>query len=304
MNQKFYSLNPQFYLYLWNKDTNLSLHANKNLKNREFEHKLKKALSGWHDHLLFDPAFLENKHFNLYIKKTLEHNIKPTLQITQAYFDKYKDQIQAFSNTYKSQLNFHFIFNDSLKIPFKKLTALASPCSLVCVITKENKKTFLKHNLSKEWLSKTWLYFPYKKHLLDLFLTPRQVYKLISNQPKLPVYPVEIYDSRIPQDMDLEPYILPFAKNELPKRNIYFSIIIPSYNSKTELINTLKHLAEQDFPRDEYEITAVDDGSADEYKTIPKRLCCATPQFKYKSHTLPKSDRKKIWRLPFSRGLS
>ncbi|MCZ0932647.1 MAG: hypothetical protein OXJ52_05810, partial [Oligoflexia bacterium] len=125
MNQKFYSLNPQFYLHLWTEGLG-QLRSNKNLKNADFKHKLKKALSGWHNQLLFDSAFLENPNFNLYIKTALEHNIKPALQITPACFKKHKDQILLFNQSYKNSLDFHFICDDISKIPFKELEVLDS----------------------------------------------------------------------------------------------------------------------------------------------------------------------------------
>ena len=288
MNQKFYSLKPQFYLDLWSGDQAFS---NKNLKDWDFKHKLKKALSGWHSHLLFDSSFLENPNFNYFIKSALaakppafpevkeqnqaekkapetktRSNIKPALQISPAQFQKYKNQILEINKTYKNNLDFHIICGGDKQIPLKELEAFNSSLAFVWLVTRKNKNRLL-NMFSKSFAPysshKNWLYFPYKKHLFDSFLSPRQVYNFIKKCPKIPIYPTEIYDSRIPQDMDLEPCIQPFAQNKLPDNKIYFSVIIPSYNSKAQLINTLKHLAKQVFPRNEYEVIAVDDGSSD-----------------------------------------
>ena len=300
MKQKFYSLKPQFYLHLWDKDIN----SNKKLKTLNFEHKLKKALSGWHNHLLFDPAFLENPHFQLYIKNSLEHNIKPVLQITPALFQKHKDQILQLNTSYKKSLDFHFICEDENQIPIKDLEDLTGSISFVWIITKKNKTTLFKSSFLKQKNNKNWLYFPYKKYLFDPFLTPRQVYKFINKSPKLPVYPVEVYDSRIPQDMDLEPYTQPFIQNSLPNRNIYFSVIIPSYNSKNELINTLKHLAKQDFPRNEYEIIAVDDGSADNTRQALANFVKQHPSLNIKAIHFPRVIERKAEDSRFRAGLA
>ena len=98
------------------------------------------------------------------------------------------------------------------------------------IVTKKNRKILFKQKLPKEFLEKTELYFPYKKCFFDLFLTPKQVYKFIKKQGAVKACQNEIYDSRIEEDMDLEPLYLPFAENKIPKasKNICFSIVIPA----------------------------------------------------------------------------
>ena len=303
--QKFYSLNPQFYFPLFYKNTiGRQFHSNKNLKSLDFKHRLKKAISGRHNCLLFDFSFFENIDFNFYIKQALESNIKAVIQITADSLNIYKDQILSFSKNYKTNIEFHFIFEDIHQIPFKDLESLNSPFFLVYIVTKKNKSIPLSKNFTKESLHKIWLYFPYKKHLFDSFLTPRQVYAFINKDNKLPHYPVEIYDSRIPYDMDLEPYTLPFAENILPKNNIYFSIIIPSYNRKKELINTIKNLARQDFPRNEYEIIAIDDGSNDNTRSALREFVKQSPSLNIKAIHFPRVIEKKSGDCRFRAGLA
>ena len=328
MNDKFYNLNPRFYLDLWDNNINQSF-SNKDLKVWDFKHKLKKAFSGWHNQILFDSAFLENPHFNYFIKNLLEENLteqtekiklKPALQITPAQFKKHKDQILKLHKTYRNNLDFHLICDDDKQIPFKELASLDSPhfessefiekkaqnksLSFVWVVTKKNQAKLLKSPLLKNQSHKNWLYFPYKKHLFDSFLTPRQVYKFIKKFPKTSIYPVEVYDSRIPQDMDLEACIQPFIQNSLPKKNIHFSIIIPSYNSKTQLINTLQHLAKQDFPRNEYEVIAVDDGSSDNTRQAVADFIKQHPSLNIKALHFPRVIERKTGDSRFRAGLA
>ena len=303
--QKFYSLDPQFYFPLFYKDiTNRQLPTNKSLKHLDFEHRLKKALSGRHDCLLFDSSFFENINFDSYIKQALESNIKPAVQITADSLNKYKDQILSFSKNYKANIEFHFIFKNRDQISFKELESLSSPFLLVYIVIKKNKNIPLSKNLTKESFHKIRLYFPYKKHLFDSFLTPRQVYAFINKNNKIPRYPVEIYDSRIPYDMDLEPCALPFVENTLPNNNIYFSIIIPSYNRKTELINTIKNLAKQDFSRNEYEIIAVDDGSNDNTRSALREFVKQNPCLNIKAIHFPRVIEKKSGDSRFRAGLA
>ena len=301
MKPKFYSLNPQFYLHLWNEGIN----SNKKLNTRDFEHKLKKALSGCHSHLLFDSAFLENPNFQFYIKNSLKYNnIKPVLQVTPALFQKHKDQIKQLNTNYKNNLDFHLTCEDKNQIPIKELSTLIDSISYVWIITKQNKTSLLKSDFLNKNNNKSWFYFPYKKNLFDSFLTPRQVYKFIKKAYTIPSYPVEIYDSRIPQDMDLEPCIQPFIQNSLPNKNIWFSIVIPSYNSKNELINTLKHLTKQDFSRNEYEIIAVDDGSLDNTRQALSDFVKQHPSLNIKAIHFPRVIERKAGDSRFRAGLA
>ena len=114
-------------------------------------------------------------------------------------------------------------------------------------------------------LENTELYCPYKRFIKDPFLTPRQMYQFLKKQP-VPLKPFQgnVYDEKIPMDLDLEPVIRPFIKNStVSEKSIQFSVIIPSYNNKNQLLNTLKKLKDQNYPKDRYEIITVDDGSSD-----------------------------------------
>ena len=390
MKLKFYSLKPQFYLDLWDKPhTSPHSFSNKNLKICEFEHKLKKALSGWHNQILFDADFLDNPHFRFFIKSVLESKIpslegmerakaennkaiqatgqiridnklkkqtqnsqiqkqieqpktnkqtdqklgankgnqiqqkreqvsedsqlqktpeqtrenniylKPVLQITARQFNKYKKQILCLNQTFKNNLDFHFIYENDKQIPVKELEVFNNSIFYVQLVTKKSKN---KLDIKKD--NKHWLYFPYKKHLFDPFLTPRQAVKFIKKCPHIPVYPTEVYDSRIPQDMDLEPCILPFTQNSLLNKKIYFSVIIPSYNSKTELINSLKYLAQQDFPRNEYELIAVDDGSSDNTRSALADFVKQHPSLNIKALHFPRVIERKTGDSRFRAGLA
>ncbi|MBC6415919.1 MAG: glycosyltransferase [Bdellovibrionales bacterium] len=249
--QKFYSLNPRFYLK--------SFRENQNLNEIDFKHKLKKALSGWHDTLLFDSSFLDNKNFEKYLLLTKQANLQAVLQICKALLDSYKKQLDFFFRKYPF-LELHVIYEEG---SFNKETLLKfkNRMSLVYVVTKKNRYHFSK---SKDFNFKnTYLYFPYKKRRLDSFLTPRQVYQFIKKEKDFLVYPVDIYDDRLPEDLDLEPLFSPFFETQFSKKQVDFSIVIPCYNSKKQMVNTLKCLSQQDFPKNKYEIIVVDDGSLD-----------------------------------------
>ena len=251
-SQKFYTLNPEFYKELWSS----SKSSNQNLKPKDFEYKLKKALSGWHDRLLFDSAFLNNPFFDSYIQKALDQKIKPALQITN--FQKNKNRIAALIKAYP-ELEVHLILQDHNQVEDFKL--ISQNGFLVYVVTKKNYKKILQGPQKR--LLKSWLYFPYKTKLWDSFLSLTQIYRFIKKWPQVSVYPVDIYDKRIPKDMDLEPITQAFSANRLPDSDIDFSIVIPCYNSEKQIPRTLKALSLQNYPRNQYELIVVDDGSSD-----------------------------------------
>ena len=211
-------------------------------------------------------------------------------------------------------------------------------------MTKKNKKEPVRQKWPKEIFKKTEFYFPYKKSLFDPFLTPRQTYKFIKRQGPLRPCQSEIYDSRIAPDMDLEPITLPFAENKIPAfshnsysraglqaktggstkkagggrgesgkragpyikagKRLLFSVIIPSYNSKTQIINSLKNLALQNFPRNEYEIVLVDDGSEDNTRSAVRNFMRQYPSLNFKAIHFPRAREKSAGEGRFRAGLA
>ena len=376
--EKFYTLNPQFYESLWLSSKSPfsfleQIKANQKLNQIEFKHRLEKAVSSWHSHLLFDEVFLENKNLENYIRWTQKSQIYPVILVSISSFPKYKKKLEKLvtqfsdrfigldnseklkqqqSKTEDFNLEFHFICENN-DFSIEELSAFKNKASLVYVITKKNRNSFLKEgvltskaftseasvngvsetssgvsrreaSISEDFLKsnfgsedsfiknyqnffkKRYLYFPYKSHFKDSFLTSRQVYRFLEKNSKLSPYPVDIYDKRIPKDMDLAPLYTPFFENpdlqarsnlsapSLPKSSfvlnspteslsgsspsvsnsptkslvdssigeeIYFSVVIPCYNSGKQLLNTLRFLTQQDFPKNQYEVIVVDDGS-------------------------------------------
>lgn len=268
-NIKFYNLDPGCSLYPWNKNAPIEQKS-----PLDFQRSLKKALSGNYTGLLFGENILESQQKNNYFQQSLKEGLIPAIQVTCPVFSSKKKMIQELNKQYGSSLFFNMIFDDADKLPIKDIKTFLSQFLFTYIVIKKNKNIFFKQKLSKEALEKTEILFPYKEHFLDPFLTPRQVYKFIKKQGPLKAFQKEIYDSRITQDMDLEPIAKPFLENNTKRqsKNILFSIIIPSYNNKNQLLNTLKSLAGQNYPRNEYEIIIVDDGSTDSTKMAVKEF--------------------------------
>ena len=302
-NKKFYTLNPEFYKELWERDKSSLAQfeplkpSNQSLKPLDFKHRLKKALSGWHKGLLFDSAFLHNSFFDSYIEQALKQDIKPALQISFPRFLKQKKQIENLIKKYP-KLEVHLLCES----PPKEEDLDSDNYFLVYGVTKKNYKSLLKANLPLA--HKSWLYFPYKHRLGDAFLSLSQIYRFIQQHPQIPVYPVDIYDKRIAQDMDLEPLTKPFASRCLPNNKIEFSVIIPCYNGEKQILNTLKALAEQDYPRNQYEVIVVDDGSVDKTRAQIQSFIRAYPALNIKGISFPRVREKQKNQACFRAGIA
>lgn len=307
---RYYNLNPQVYLNLFQNtahplqklaEENFNAGAEKSPaemppnKHRtkspfDFKRSLQKALSGSYEGLAFDESFWDDgKNFHSFLEETLKKGLKPVLQIFPLAFEHKKEKLEKLNKKYHNSILFNLIFDDVEKLALKKRKSFSPNIFFTYVISKKNRNIPFRKKLPKEILEKTECHFPYKTSFYDPFLTPRHVYKFIKKQG--PVQPCQsaVYDSRIAEDMDLEPLTLPFAENQIPsQKKIMFSIIIPAYNSKTQVLNTLRYLSFQNYPRDEYEIILVDDGSTDNTRQAVRHFTQRHPSLNLKAIYFPR----------------
>ncbi|MCY4512221.1 MAG: glycosyltransferase family 2 protein [Bdellovibrionales bacterium] len=231
-----------------------------NTSRFDFHRSLKKCRSGHFTGIVFSERFLDHKELPDYIKITIAADLTPVLHISSSLFLKKQSFLLKLSQTSPFGLNISFTHSDDL--PLHQIQSFPkSGCFFTFVLTRQS----VLNQLPRWVLKNTELYCPYKRFRRDPFLTPRQVYQFLKNQ-SVPLKPFQgnIYDDQINLDMDLEPVTQPFIRNSLTSgKTIRFSIIIPSYNNKIQLLNTLKNLAHQNYPKDEYEIISIDDGSMD-----------------------------------------
>ena len=299
MSQKFYNLNPSSYLSL------IKPQKPKPISPFDFKRSLKKALCGNYNGLLFDESFLKDKNQDLFFKESLKAKLKPALQILAPTFKNKEKYFHILKEKYGDSLFLNIIFEQKPPL-LEDIKPFFPFIFFTCIVTKKNKKTLFKQTLPKEIYEKTEFYFPYKRNFFDPFLTPRQVCHFIQEQGPVKPCQSEIYDSRIAEDMDLEPLFLPFAESKIPAQNkkIFFSLIIPSYNNEEQLLNTLKSLARQDYPREEYEVIVVDDGSLDNTKTMIKSFMREYSSLNLKALSFPRVVERKIGDSRFRAGLA
>ena len=226
----------------------------------DFNRSLNKCRSGGFDGLVFPETLLDHRELADYIKMTIEAGLIPVLHTSAHLFLKRQNLLLKLCEN--SSIGLHISFTNSHDLPLSLIQSFPrSFCLFTFVLTKQSVLDQL-----PSWVLKNMeLYCPYKRFMTDPFLTPRQVYQFLKKQ-LIPLKPFQgnIYDEKIPMDMDLEPVIRPFIKNSTAAgKSLRFSVIIPSYNNKKQLLNTLKKLRDQNHPKNRYEIILIDDGSSD-----------------------------------------
>lgn len=141
----------------------------------------------------------------------------------------------------------------------------------------------LLHGLQPFVRERLFFHFPYHLEFGDGHFSCREVYELTerihSRVPGIKVRPMlgtENFDPRVDPELELEPTHAPLFQTKVSGRqaqsptplavttNAYdISVIIPSYNNRDYLLNTIKHLSRQDLAPERFEIVVVDDGSND-----------------------------------------
>lgn len=86
-------------------------------------------------------------------------------------------------------------------------------------------------------------------------------------RPDSPIRPypgLEAWDDRIDPRLELEPLANPQLERRPFEKTPPISIVIPTHNNSGFIPSVLRNLFRQDFPREDYEILLVDDGSQDD----------------------------------------
>ncbi len=79
-----------------------------------------------------------------------------------------------------------------------------------------------------------------------------------------PLPGLDLQDHFLISKFESEPLVTkPNFEIRLPSNSVMFSFIIPTYNNKYFLINVLKHIFAQTYPKENFEILIVDDGGTD-----------------------------------------
>lgn len=161
-------------------------------------------------------------------------------------------------------------------------------------------------------MSDLYLSFPFHLKSDDSFLDTKEVYQKLKwmrvNYPdfKAKNYPgIDNFDERINQQLNLEPYLLPDIENQITQGPLKYSVVIPTYNFKNYIINTVRHLFLQDFNAQEFEVIVVDDGSTDGTEEIIKQeLSELIKKYNFKYIYFPRTSERTMGDGAFRAGIA
>ena len=86
----------------------------------------------------------------------------------------------------------------------------------------------------------------------------------------LPPKGLDLWDHRIAQDFELEPFYSACAQWQSAQPNVRVSVVIPSFENQQYLVKVLDNLYRQTLPKDLYEVVVVDDGGNDRTVNVIK----------------------------------
>ena len=224
----------------------------------------------------FEKMLERHKSKNLLIDLLLENNDKQLLEALESGPWPFQITVPAHKKVDLNQLS------DSLSNRYSPTRTFAENIDKQIFLTKkaqdksnprgnatgQNPVSPFKNN---PFQPPVYFHFPcyHKKH--PQLYSSEEIYEFLKQSAYPPPH-TDIYNLSIPSDLELEPEREPeFSCHVLDSQPIA-SVIIPTYNCSQELIWTLKHLFQQDLPKQKYEVIVVDDGSEDQTAQTLKHL--------------------------------
>lgn len=174
-------------------------------------------------------------------------------------------------------------------------------------------------SLKEEVRQRLFFQFPYHTKLGDGHLSCARVNALVVELghriPGFRVRPVlgtENFDPRVDPQLELEPMISPLfesrSNNGLDHKNrvpLEVSVIIPTYNNREYVVNTVKHLRRQNFSKSAFEIIVVDDGSNDETESAFREISATFDgEINFKYIFSPRKNPRKMGDANYRAGIS
>ncbi len=154
------------------------------------------------------------------------------------------------------------------------------------------------HRLQPFVRERLFFHFPYHLSFRDGHFSCHEVFTLIerihSRVPGVrvrPLYGCENYDPRVDTSLESEPLYGPrwsqavHTTRHLAERDtpLEISVIIPTYNNREYVLNTVRHLRQQSLDRASFEVIVVDDGSDDDTESALRQdLAAEENRFNFK----------------------
>ena len=186
-------------------------------------------------------------------------------------------------------------------------------------VRKQDRTLELLHSLQPFVRERLFFHFPFHLDFGDNHLSCAQVYdltgKIRDRVPGVTVRPMlgtEMFDPRVDPSLELEPLHAPCVEtrsrdgaDHRERVPLHVSVIIPSYNNRDYLVNTVQHLARQDYPAGFFEVVVVDDGSTDGTRQAIETLAKDfSGRFNFKYIFSPRAKPRKMGDANYRAGIS
>lgn len=274
-------------------------HRNRNERNLDgITRALDRAVSGEYDGVIFPSAILKFPDRNEVFARCKSRGLRVVHQITTDCLSTEHHSLMRFSLNRTEpnerlgdpfsrldELMRRLDAGDALNLVFggeslpketliARLTRWPDQVYFTYSVRKSDSTIELLHGLQPFVRERLFFHFPYHLEFGDGNLSCQQIYDLSerihARVPGIRVRPMlgsENFDPRVDPDLELEPLHEPVfqtqAKSESSNQVLEISVIIPSYNNREYLLNTIKHLARQNLSSSKFEVIVVDDGSND-----------------------------------------
>lgn len=176
------------------------------------------------------------------------------------------------------------------------------------------------HRLQPFIRERLFFHFPYHLAFGDNHLSCHEVFQLIerihSRVPGIhvrPQYGCENFDPRVDPTLESEPLYGPrwshfvHTKRHLAEVDtpLEISVIIPTYNNRDYVLNTVRHLRRQSLDRSQFEVIVVDDGSNDGTESALRQdLDSEENRFNFKYVYSPRLKPRKMGDANYRAGIS
>lgn len=223
-----------------------------------------RALSGGYSHVEFASNLLLQEDSSKILELLLQYNLKPVIQIDYACINTHPAHLEMLS---RFQPEWNILLDEAdgklalFRVAGKKVYFSFFPRTIngSLVFLKTNQEHLQQLHFHATPFSKLWP-----------ALTARELHvlfeKLRKNVPGFSPNPPlgrEVWDPRIDPDLKLDASLIPVIESEMEKCDTFFSVIIPTFNSKLLVKSVIHHLLDQDYDRKRFEIIVIDDGSSD-----------------------------------------
>jgi len=278
----------------------------------DFQRSIKKAISNNHHAISFPCNALHPSAAPLksMIKTIEQHSLKSSFSIHAEYLDI---EYEKWRSLIDKRSDLTFILHNTRNISWEKVRSLISEAQsfeILLIVTKENAKEKTFSHIPTSFHPYIRFYAPIKLSPSDLFLKTKKLFHFLSRVKKsfnsisiLPSEKIDLFEPRVPLDMELMPIYKPYSINDNNEHK-KFSIIIPSYNHKNYLMRTLDHLVRQKYPPTSFEIIIIDDGSSDDTEKEVKKFIHQNKTYGFKYIKFPRFSPRTMGDGRFRAGLS